>query len=166
MCTWQRASRIQRTSFKIFTCDMHFPDLWLPGVWGLVQIWARRTMSVFWSLPITHCCKWGFWGAQWCQRLIDGCSCSRCPTSFRIGGSHPGEWFLVWPKVLYNQQEASLSQSLAERWGLFSLLCWSSSNLERKIKFLVQYEPQQLPHRQFWESKFMIQVEFLWGIWT
>lgn len=93
---------------KILTCKMPSPDLWSSGVWGLVQTWTGRTISVLWSLFIPHPSERG-------MRLSDvsvwvtAVSCSRLPTFCRIGGLHSGELFLFWPKMLRNLHEASLS---------------------------------------------------------
>ena len=115
---------------------MPSPDLWSSGVWDLVQTWAGRIVSMFWSLSIPHPGERGV-------RLSDVSvwvtvvSCSRLPTSCRIGGLHTGEWFLVWPKGLWNLHEVSLSHSRGDRWNLFSLLFWPSQFLWKRSKVLV-----------------------------
>ena len=89
-------------------CSMPFPDLWSSGVWGLMQAWAGRTASVFRSLSIPSLVS-GVWGLSNVGVWVTVVFCSRLSTSCRIGGLQTGEWFLVWPKVLWNVYEASLS---------------------------------------------------------
>ena len=120
---------------KILKCSMPSSDLWSSGVWGLAQTWAGRTVSTFWSLSISQPSKQGV-------RLSDVSvwvtvvSCSRLPTSCRIGGLHTGEWFLVWPKGLWSLHEASLSHSSGDSWGLFSLFFWLSHGFsEKEVNF-------------------------------
>ena len=102
---------------KILTCKMPSLDLWSSGAWGLAQTWAGRTVSMFWSLSVPHPTERGV-------RLSDvnvwvtAVSCSRLPMSCRIGGLHSGEWFLVWPKVLWNLHKASLSHRVMGEMGL------------------------------------------------
>ena len=104
---------------KSLKCKMPSSDLWSSGVWGLVQTWAGRTISLFWSLSVPHPGKPGV-------RLSDVSvwvtvvSCSRLPTPCRTGGLHTGEWFLIWPKVLWNLHETSLSHSQGEKGGACS----------------------------------------------
>ena len=63
---------------KILKCIMPSPDLWSSGVWGLVQTWARRTVSVFWSLSIPHASERWFEGSimsvcEWLLFPVPGC---------------------------------------------------------------------------------------------
>ena len=90
---------------KILTCKMPSLDLWSSRVWGLVQTWGGRTVSMFWSLSIPHPSKWGARFSD-VSVWVTAVSCSRLPTSCRTGGLHSGEWFLVWPKVLWNLHKA------------------------------------------------------------
>ena len=39
---------------EILKCSVPSPDLWPSEVRGLVQTWARRTISLSWSLPLPH----------------------------------------------------------------------------------------------------------------
>ena len=122
---------------------MPSPDLWSSGVWDLVQTWARRTISVLWSLSIPHPGEQGVKLSD-VSVLVTVVSCSRLPTSCRTGGLHIGEWVLVWAKVLWNLHEASLSHSRGDRWNLFSLLFWPSQFLWKRSKVLaggVQLSP-------------------------
>ena len=105
-----------RFLLKILNLKRPSSDLWSSGVWGLAQTWARRTVSMFWSLSIPNSSERGV-------RLSDVSvwvtvvSWSRLPMSCRTGGLQTGEWFLVWPKVLWSLHEASLfHQSHGERW--------------------------------------------------
>ena len=90
---------------KILTCKMPSLDLWSSRVWGLVQTWGGRTVSMFWSLSIPHPSKWGARFSD-VSVWVTAVSCSRLSTSCRTGGLHSGEWFLVWPKVLWNLHKA------------------------------------------------------------
>ena len=123
MCTWQRSSRNKQHLLEILKCSMPSSDLWSSGVWGLAQTWAGRTVSVFWSLSVPHPSERGVRLSD-VRVWVTVVSCSRFPTSCRIGGFHTGKWFLVWPKVLWNLHEPHLSTESVGEAGLFSLLFW------------------------------------------
>ena len=108
MCVHDRLYGERGYVLERLKCSMPFPDLWSSGVWGLMQAWAGRTASVFWSLSIPSLVS-GVWGLSNVGVWVTVVSCSRLSTSCRIGGLQTGEWFLVWPKVLWNVYEASLS---------------------------------------------------------
>ena len=144
MCTWQRGSRNKQRLLEILKCSMPSSDLWSSGVWGLAQTWAGRTVSVFWSLSVPHPSERGVKLSD-VSVWVTVVSCSRFPTSCRIGGFHTGKWFLVWPKVLWNLHEPHLSTESVGEAGLFSLLFWltlssdwpSRSFPEEKVKILL-----------------------------
>ena len=71
---------------KILTCKMPSPDLWSSGVWGLVQTWTRKTISVLWSLFVPHpservwgsvmsVCEWLLFPAPGCLRSAGLVAC-------------------------------------------------------------------------------------------
>ena len=143
---------------------------WPVVIWGvdLVQTWPGRTVSTFWSLSISQPSEQGV-------RLSDVSvwvtiiSCSRFPTSCRIGGLRTGEWFLVWPKGLWSLHKASFSHSRGDSWGLFSLFFWFSHSFsEKEVNFwLVEWDyPHIWPSAassHSWELKVVIQMDFLQG---
>ena len=94
---------------KVLKCSM--PSLTCGhlgcGAWHRPEPEEPSLCSGVFPSPILVSRVWGFSNISvWVTVVF----CSRLPISCKIGGLQTGEWFLVWPKVLWNLHEASLSQ--------------------------------------------------------
>ena len=122
---------------KILKCIMPSPDLWSSGVWGLVQTWAGRAVSVFWSLSIPHASERWFEGSvmsvcEWLLFPVPGCL---RPAGLVACILVSDSW--SDPKCCEIYTKPPFPQSQGERWGKFSLLFWPSCSFpEERWKFL------------------------------
>ena len=107
---------------KILTCKMPSPDLWSFGMWGLVQTWVRRAISMLWSLSVPRLvsrvwglvmsvCEWLLFPAPGCLRPAGLVACILVSDYW----SDPKRW------------------EIGPGWGLFNFHLRPSSNfLEEK----------------------------------
>lgn len=124
MCDHDRLYGKRGYVLEILKCSKPFPDLWSSGVWGLMQAWAGRTTSVFWSLSIPS--------------LVSGVrglsNVSVCCFLLQVVYILQDWWLADWWVIPGLSQSAvkyiwSLTFPQAGgRWRLFSLFFWPSSN--------------------------------------
>ena len=116
---------------KSLKCKTPSSDLWSSGVWGLVQTWAGRTISLFWSLSVPHPGKPGV-------RLSD---VSVWVTCFLLQVAYAlQDWWLAYWWVIPDLTQSTVKsawnltfpQSGGEGRGLFSLLFWLSHSFPEK----------------------------------
>ena len=130
---------------KILTCKMPSSDLWSCGVWTW---WARRTVSVFWSLSIPILVS-GVWGLGNVSVWVTVVSAPGCLHPARLVACILVSDSCSDPKCCEIYTKTPFPQNQGERWGSFSLLFWPSRSFpEERWKFLrVVCDPQVVsPH--------------------